>query len=286
MILVTGATGQLGSAVLTFLLKKRPPSQLAALVRDEAKAAHLAEKGIDIRVGDYDDKASLDRSMQGIDKVLLIAGTDEDKRVEQHIRVINAAQEAGVQLVAYTSRALKDRTTLANRLMEGHFQTEDYLMASGLRYILFRNILYMDTIPQFVGPGVFDTGIRLPTGEGRVAFALRNEMAEAIATVLAQAGTDTKIYTLTGSFPYSFSDVAVALTNLSGKDVSYTALDKSAFETQMKSRSMPDRMIQRVTGFLTDIANGQEADVSPDLETLLGRKPASLNEGLNALYNV
>ena len=286
MILVTGATGQLGSAILTFLLKKLPPSQLAALVRDEAKAAYLTEKGIDIRVGDYDDTASLDRAMRGIDKVLLIAGTDEDKRVQQHIQVMNAAQKAGVHFVAYTSRALKDRTTMANQLMEGHFQTEDYLKASGLSYALFRNILYMDAIPQFVGPTVFETGIRLPTGQGKVAFALRNEMAEAIATVLAETGNATKIYTLTGSESYSFSDVAATLTDLSGKDVTYTTVEKSAFETQMKSRAVPDSMIQRVAGFLTDIANGQEDEVTLDLETLLGRKPASLKEGLKVLFHL
>lgn len=286
MILVTGATGQLGSATFAFLLKKRPATQLAALVRDAGKATDLAEKGVTIRVGDYNDTASLEQAMRGIDKVLLIAGADEDKRVQQHINVIEAAKKAGIQLVAYTSRALKDRSTLVNRLMEGHFQTEDYLMASGLAYVLFRNILYMDAIPQFVGPTVFESGIHLPAGQGRVAFALRNDMAEAMATVLTNNNPETRIYTLTGSETYSFSDVATALTELSGKAVAYTPLERSVFESQLKARGLPDQMIQRVTGFMTDIANGQENQVSPDLETLLGRKPASLQEGLKKLYKL
>ncbi|AUD05817.1 SDR family oxidoreductase [Spirosoma pollinicola] len=286
MILVTGATGQLGSATFVFLLKKLPASQLAALVRDERKAADLAEKGVTIRVGSYDDKASLDRAMQGIDKVLLIAGTDEDKRVQQHMNVVDAAKKAHVQLVAYTSRALKDRHTLANRLMEGHFLTEDYLIASGLNYALFRNILYMDAIPQFVGPNVFETGIHLPAGLGKVAFALRNDMAEAMATVLAGADVDSTIYTLTGSKGYSFADVALALAELSGKVVTYSPVEKPAFESQMKARGLPDPMVQRVVGFMTDIANGQEDYVCLDLETLLGRKPASLKDGLKMLYKL
>ncbi len=66
MILITGATGHLGTATLTFLLKKLPPAQLAALVRDERKAATLAKTGVTIRVGSYDDTASLDRAMQGL----------------------------------------------------------------------------------------------------------------------------------------------------------------------------------------------------------------------------
>lgn len=286
MILVTGATGQLGSATINFLLKKRPPSQIAALVRDEQKAAGLIEKGVTIRVGDYNDIPSLDRAMQGVDKVLLIAGTDEDNRVRQHKQVIDAAKKAGVPFVAYTSRALKDRDTLVNRLMDGHFQTEDYIRESGLAYALFRNILYLDAIPQFVGTTVFETGINLPTGEGKVAFALRQDMAEAMAAILAGANSDATVYTLTGSESYSFADVAATLSELSGKAVRYTPVEKAAFEGQMNERGVPGGMIGRITGFLTDIKNGQEDQVSPDLENLLGRKPVSLKEGLKELFQL
>lgn len=184
MILVTGANGQLGTAVIQNLLKKTSANQIASLVRDESKASALKEKRVDIRVGNYDDTASLDQAMQGIETVLLIAGTDEEKRLWQHQNVVDAAKKAGVQCVAYTSRTLKERNTLANKLMEGHFQTEDYIKECGLNYALFRNVLYMDTIPQFLGGKVFDTGINLPTDRGRVPFALRSEMGEAIAKVL------------------------------------------------------------------------------------------------------
>ena len=287
MILVTGATGHLGSATINFLLKKLPASQVAALVRDENKAADLNQKGVDIRVGTYDDTASLDRAMQGIDKVLLIAGTDENNRVQQHMNVVDAAKKAGVQRIAYTSRTLKDRSTMANQLMEGHFQTEDYIKASGLTYTLFRNVLYMDVLPQFVGPNVFDVGINLPTGQGKVPFALRNEMGEAMAKALAmEEGNDNKIYQLTGNELYSFGDIAATLTDLSGKPVNYTPAEKSAFEAQLKGRGVPEPVIQKIVGFLTDIKNGQEDEISPDLSTLLGRKPASLKEGLKIVFNL
>ena len=124
MILVTGANGQLGTAVVRNLLEKTPSTQIAALVRDESKASALKQKGVNIRVGNYDDLASLDRAMQGIERVLLIAGTNEDNRLRQHQNVVNAAKKANVRCIAYTSRNLKDRNTLANKLMEDHFQTE------------------------------------------------------------------------------------------------------------------------------------------------------------------
>ncbi len=285
MILVTGATGHLGATIIRFLLQKLPASQVAAFVRDEAKAADLRAQGVAIRVGTYDDPASLDRAMQGVEKVLLIAGTDEENRVRQHQNVIDAAQKAGVRWLGYTSRTLKDRCTMVNRLMEGHFQTEDYLKASGLPSSLFRNVLYMDVLPQFVGADVFNTGIYQPAGEGKIPFALRREMGEAIAGVLAADGPTQPIYTLTGRESYSFHDVAAALTAIAGKTVTYTPAEVPAFEQRLKARGLPDVVIQRIVGFVTDIKNGQEDAVSPDLEKLLGRPPATLQQGLKELFN-
>ncbi|GAB2606188.1 SDR family oxidoreductase [Spirosoma areae] len=286
MILVTGATGHLGKAVIQTLLQKTSARQIVAFVRDEHKAADLTEKGVNIRVGTYDDTASLDRAMQGVEKVLLISGGDADNAVEQHQNVVNAAKKAGVHCIAYTSRCLKDRNTLVNQLMQRHFQTEDYIRESGLNYVLFRNILYMDTLPQFVGQNVFETGINLPAGQGKVSFALRSDMGEAMANVLIEDSCANKIYNFTGGEAYSFDDVAATLTDLSGKKVNYTPVEQSAFEAQMKVRGVADLMIQRVLGFVTDIKNGQEEEISDDLSYSLGRKPASLKEGLKAFYNL
>lgn len=287
MILVTGSTGQLGTAVVRTLAEKTPADRVAALVRDESKASALKEMGVDTRVGDYEDTDSLDRAMRGVDKVLLIAGTDEENRLRQHQNVVDAAARAGVQSVAYTSRTLKDRSTMANRLMEGHFQTEDYIKDSGLNYTIFRNVFYMDAIPLLVGgERVFDTGILLPAGRARVPFALRSDMGEAMANALLGDGSEDRTYKLTGTESYSFDDVAATLTDLSGKEVKYTPAEKPVFEAQMKERGVPETIVQRLIGFLTDFENGQEDEVTPDLENLLGRKPASLKEGLKIHFGL
>lgn len=286
MILVTGATGHLGSATIDFLLKKIPAARIAGLARDEKKASGLKEKGIDVRLGSYDDPASLDKAMQGVEKVLLVSGGDAGNALEQHQHVVDAAKGAGVKCIAYTSRALKDRSTLANQLMKRHFDTEDRIKESGLNYIFFRNILYMDTLPLFAGEKVFDNGIRLPAGQGKVAFALRSEMGEGIANVLTSGNCDNKIYSFTGSSAYSFYDVAHVLTELSGKKVNYTPVEQTVFEAQMKERGVPGAVIERTAGFMTDIKNGQEEEVSADLEQILGRRPTSLKEGLKILFRL
>lgn len=286
MILITGATGQLGSAVIQHLLTKIPASQIAAFVRDAGKATGLQEKGVSIRVGTYDDTAALDSAMQGIEKVLLISGGDADNALQQHQNVVDAAKKAGVKCIAYTGRSLKDPSTLVNKLMNRHFQTEDYIKESGLNYALFRNILYMDVLPLFVGKQVFDTGIHLPAGDGKVSFALRGEMGEAMAKVLLDSDCDNQTYNFTGSETYSFEDVANALSELSGKEVKYSAVTPAEFEAQMKGRGIPDFMVPRMIGFITDIKNGQETTLSPDLENKLGRKPVSLKEGLKTLFHL
>jgi NAD(P)H dehydrogenase (quinone) len=286
MILVTGATGQLGTAVLNTLLQKTPATQLAALVRDEQKAAALQAQGVSIRVGSYEDPAALDRAMLGIEQVLLISGGGEDDALQGHQNVVDAAKKAGVQCLAYTSRALKDPSTLVNQLMVRHFETEDYIRASGLPHVIFRNILYMDMLPFFTGPNMLETGINLPAGSGKVSFALRNDMGEAIANVLLESNFNSRTYHFTGSEAYSFDDVAAALTESLGKKVAYTPVEAAAFAAGMQQRGVPDVAIEGTVGFMTDIKHGQESEVSPDLATALGRQPSGLAEGVKQLYKL
>lgn len=285
MILITGATGQLGRTVLHTLAQQTATSNLATLVRDASKAADLQAQGIAIRVGDYSDPASLESAMHGVTKVLLISGGSSPDALQQHYNVVDAAKKAGVQCLAYTSRALKDPAALANQLMVRHFQTEDYIKASGLPYLLFRNILYMDVLPYYVGKDVCTTGLNLPAGQGKVPYALRSDLGEAIANALLTSPCANKTYVLTGSEMYSFDEVAAFLTTFHGQPVRYTAVEPAALEAQMQEQGYPPFMFHHLVGFLTDIKNGQEEEVSSDLEHLLGRKPVALQEGLVKLFS-
>ena len=285
MILITGATGKLGRAVVEHLATKRGADQVAALVRDEGKAADFKEKGVKVCVGGYEDAASLDRAMQGAEKVLLVSGT-EPNRVQQHRNVVDAAKRAGVGMLAYTSRAVKDRD-VSNPMMAVHFETEDYIKNSGLPYTLLRNALYMDVIPLYVGGAkVFETGIHQTTGDGKVSFALRSELGEATANLLAEEGPKSQVYDLTAGEAWSFYDVADALTALSGREVEYTPIEKPEFEARMRERGVPGFVIRMSLDFHGEIRNGLLAEVSPEMGRLLGRKPASLRDGLKVLFGL
>jgi NAD(P)H dehydrogenase (quinone) len=284
MILVTGATGHLGSAAVSHLLKNTPADNIVAFARDENKANHLREKGIQVRLGTYDNISSLDLAMQGIDKVLLISGNGPT-RLQQHKNVVDAAKKAGVRHIVFTSIALKDMKTAALRgLMEDLYQAEDFIKESGLTYTVLRNTLYTGATPLYGGEKVIETGIILPTGNGKVPFALRREMGEAAGNTLLQNGHENKTYEITGSELYSYGDVANELSALSGKTVKYSDADPVTFPKQLKELGLPQIVVLLVTSFSADVKNHQFEIETKDMEKLLGRKPASLKEGLKEVF--
>lgn len=284
-ILVTGAAGQMGTIVIKTLLKKLTPHQINVLVRKEEKQLEFQVKGFNAYQGIYDNVSSLEKAMNGVDTVLLISSGDQGDRMQEHRNVVDTAKKYGVKNIAYTSRALQDRATLQNKLMQDHFNTEDYIKESGLNYTIFQNGVYMEFLQFFVNKDHIEKGILLPTGDGKVAFTLRGDQAEAMANVLLNEEFENKTYQFTNNETYSFFDVANLLSELSGKEIKYTPSELSAFEETMKHRGLPDAVINTMGGFLMDIKNNQEAVVTNDLENKLGRKPTSLKEGLRILFS-
>ena len=283
-ILVTGATGFMGSVVVETLLKSISAQHINVISRKEEKMATMKAKGINTFMGSYEDVNSLEKAMAGVDTVLLISAGDQGDRMQEHRNVVDTAKKCGVKNIAYTSRALRERTTLLNKLMQDHFDTEDYIKKSGLNYTIFQNALYMEFLQFFVNKEHMEKGISLPVGDGKVAFTLRANQAEAMANVLLDEDFENKTYKFTNNETYSFFDVASILSKLSGKDIKYTPVELTTFEETMRQRALPDVVIKKMGGFLLDIKANQEAVVTNDLENKLGRKPTSLNEGLKTLF--
>ena len=284
-ILITGATGHLGKGSIEFLLNKGiKASQIVALARDINKATSLIRKGVEVRIGSFDDVASLENATQGIEKVLLVSGLDQN-RLQQHKNVVDASKKSGVKHIAYTGVSLKDVNTSTNPTMADHFQTEAYIKENGFTYTFLRNSLYSDAIPMFAGENAVEAGIFLPAGNGKVPFVLRNDLAEATASVLSQSGHENKTYNLTGDL-HSFADIAGILSELSGKTVSYIDADAKIFPEVLKQAGVPEIGIFVLSSFSADIKQGLFEVNSTDLELLLGRKPVSLKDTLRKIYNL
>lgn len=285
MILITGATGHLGGHVLDNLLKKVDASTVAVLVRNEEKAADLKSKGVQVRVGDFKDSASLTNAFNGIEKVLLISSNDFDNRLGQHKNVIDAAKNAGVKHFVYTGVSMVDvNNSVLKDFMIDHYQTEDYIKASGMNYTFLQHNLYADVIPMFVGEKVLETGVFFPAGTGKIPFALRSEMGEAAANVLTTSGHENKTYRINGNELYSFQDIADGLSKVSGKEITYTDPEPAQFAEVLKQAGLPDEMIHFSVGFATAMKNNDFNIQSNDLETILGRKPSGSTEAIQELF--
>jgi NAD(P)H dehydrogenase (quinone) len=286
MILVTGSTGHLGKATIQFLLDKIPASQIAALARDKDKAAEHAEKDIDVRVGNYNDYESLKEATKGIDTVLLISSADMADRLTQHINVIKAAKDNGVKHIIYTSADVKDiNNSATGEIAETHAATSKFLRQSGITYTLLNNNLYADVVPMFVGEKVLETGVYFPAGNGKVPFATREDMAEAAAVVLTTGGHENKEYTIAGENAHSFKDIAQMLSDITGKDVSYTSPSPDEYRTALTAAGVPEFFIGMLGNFATAIKNGEFDTQNTDLTQLLGRKPTSLKDYLESVFS-
>lgn len=279
-IAVTGATGQLGRLVLDELLTNHEPAALVAVVRDAGKAGELRARGVQVRVADYSDPASLEVALTGVDKLLLISGSEVGSRVAQHANVINAAKAAGVNFIAYTSVLAADTTDLI--LAPEHKATEELIRASGLEYTFLRNGWYTENYVQTVATARQTGAVVAAAGDGRVASAARADYAAAAAEVLSSAGHEGRVYELSGDCAWDFKELATALTEIAGREVVYQPVTAAELVEILTSAGFD----QGTAGFLAALDAGTQAGllaaVTGDLSGLIGRPTTPLLQALRS----
>ena len=286
-ILVTGATGELGKQTIKFLSSKTDVSNISALVRNESKAADLKKLGVEIRLGDYDDIESLKTAFKGIEKLFFISASDIEKRLPQHKNILEVAKESNVKHIVYTSFIRKDETDSSPiaAVAKAHIFSEDFLLKSGITYTILRNTLYMDFAPYFMGDKVLENQmVYLPSGDGKVAFLLRSEMAEIAANILTSEGHENKIYTVASEEAFSYGDIAKMISKISGKNIKFVSPPVDEFVKTMKKAGVPEEMIGMSVSFAQAILHGEFEDTNPEISKLLGRKPVTMEEFLKHVY--
>ncbi|WP_298393293.1 SDR family oxidoreductase [Flavobacterium sp.] len=288
MILVTGASGHFGTATINFLIEKGiEATTIKALVRNETAADAFKKIGVGVAIGDYDDYDSLVSAFKNVEKLLLVSGSDVMQRLSQHQNVINAAKEANVKHLVYTSFQRKNETETSPLwiVAQSHIQTEKWIKESGIAYTILKNNLYMDFLPGFIGEKVVETGaIYVPAENGKVSAVLRSEMAEAAATILATSGHTGKEYNFTNSEAVSYQDMAQIISDVTGVTISYNSPTVDAYEKTMSNYGMPAEVIGIFSSFAKAQAEGELDLESSDLEVLLGRKPVSTKDFLSNLH--
>ena len=272
-LLVTGATGQLGGLVIDALHKTRPAGEIAGLVREggaSSKSGELAARGVETRRGDYEDPASLRSAFTGIERLLFISSSAMEGRVAQHRNVVDAAREAGVSLIAYTSVLHADRSPLG--LAEDHRQTEALLAASGVPYVLLRNGWYTENYMASLPAALAHGALIGAAGEGRIASAARADYAAAAAAVLLSAEDQVgRTYELAGDEAYTLAALAAEVSRQTGREIAYHDLPQADYQAALLGAGLPAGLAALLADSDAAAAKGALFDDGGDLRRLLGR---------------
>lgn len=286
-ILVTGATGRLGNAVVNALLQRGEARDVVGLARDPGKAQALTARGVEVRYGDYTDYDALVNAFQGIEKVYMVSAVAFTYRVAQHKNVIDAARRAGVDHMMYTAiQRLDDVRFPIEGVTDSDIATEQLLMQSGLTYTVLRHPLYANDLPMFIGATAANAGFAAPAGNGRIALACYQELAEAGAVLLRQSAHGNRNYLLNSGSPWSFTDIAEALSGLTGKMIAYEPISSAAFVQAREREGWPPHVARFIAGWYAAIEGGAFDQTSTDLEDVLGRKPKQLSALLKDAFGL
>jgi NAD(P)H dehydrogenase (quinone) len=269
MYAITGATGQLGRLVIDALLKTVPGDRIVAAVRDPAKARDLAERGVIVREADYGRPDTLASAFAGVDKLLLISSNEVVGRLAQHRAVTEAAQRAGVSLIAYTGMLRAD--TSPAKLAVEHRQTEEIIAASGLPAVILRNGWYTEN-HLLALPAVLDNGAFIGAAkEGRFSSAARQDYAEAAAVVLTTDSHAGKTYELAADQAFTMTELAAEVSRQSGRTIVYNDLSQSAFENVLKSAGLPADLAAILADADVAASRGALFDNGGAMRRLIGR---------------
>ncbi|MEU6247107.1 SDR family oxidoreductase [Glycomyces sp. NPDC047010] len=279
MIVVTGATGKLGTLVVEGLINQVPVEQIAVVVRDPAKAARFGELGVEVRTGDYSDPASLADAFHEGEKVLLISGSEVGQRVPQHKAVIDAAKAAGVALLAYTS--ILGGPAADFELAREHQITERYLIDSGIPYVLLRNGWYHENFTEAIGQNLANGGLLTSTAEGSgLATASRADFAAAAVAVLTGEGHDNAEYELSGDQVWTYEEFTAEVARAVGRDFPLNRVTPEVHRGILEGAGLPGVLVPILVGVDDAISRGLLSTQTGDLSRLIGRPTSSVAEAI------
>jgi NAD(P)H dehydrogenase (quinone) len=276
---VTGATGKLGRLVLDDLLSQTQAANVVALARDPSALADYAAKGVQVRQADYDDPASLDAALSGVDRVLLISGNAVGQRERQHGAVIEAAKKAGVSYLAYTSILKGDKSRL--QLAPEHVATEKLLAGSGLNYDVLRNGWYSENYVMGLGQSLEHGAILGAVGEGKLSTATRGDFAAGAAAALLK-GTGGNTYELAGDQSWTMQEFAEEVSRQAGKPVAYVNQSEAEYAKVLEGAGLPPPVASMLASTSALSGEGELYDESRDLSTLSGRPTTPISETIAA----
>lgn len=282
MIVVTGATGQLGSLIVQRLLETVPAADIGVSVRDTEKADHLAQLGVRVRHGDFSERDSLAAAFRGARQVLIVssnAGAYGGDPVAQHRNAIEAARAAGVRRIVYTSHMAASSTSTFPP-MHSHAATEEMLRDSGIAWTALRNGFYAGSASLYLGNAPSSGDFATPQ-DGKVCWTAHADLAAGAARILIDEGRfDGPTPPLTAPRSLDFDDVAQVLSDLSGRPVKRRIVTDGQAEASLAARNLSPAIVAITLGFYRAARAGEFAATDPTLANLIGKEPTPLREVL------
>jgi NAD(P)H dehydrogenase (quinone) len=282
-VMVTGASGQLGRLVADNLLERIPADEIVLITRHPEALRDLADRGLAVRYGDFDDPASLPDAFAGGDRALLISTLSVGRRTEQHRAAIQAAAAAGVRHLVYTSFPNPVPTHPVGPVATEHGETEQLLHDSGLDWTVLRNATYAEM--QVVPGALAVAGGKLYTnaGDGLLVPVSRNDCASAAAAVLTTDGHEGKTYDITGPEAISQGELVALLSEVSGRQVELISVGDRMLTWGLTRHGAPKPVARSIVAFGKAIREGYYNVVDPmAVASLTGQEPRTLRDVLIA----
>jgi len=276
MLAVTGANGQLGRLVLNHL-EKITDAPIRALVRSPQKAEDMASDRVSLAKADYDDPQTLPAALTGVERLLLISGSEVGKRAGQHAAVIDAAKAAGVRFIVYTSLLNAPRSDLM--LATEHVETEEMLENSGIPHAILRNGWYLENFTGTVAAALEHGAVVGASGEGKFAAAGREDYAEAASIVLSGEDLSTRALELAGHPAFSLKDLAKEISKQTGREIPFNNLSEEDYKKVLIGAGLPEGFAAVLADSDRGAAQGALYDEATTLRDLIGH-PTKSDEDL------
>lgn len=268
-VLVTAATGNVGSAVVRHL--SRSGEAVRAFVRDPNKAAERLGNGAEIAVGDFSDRESLRRALEGTDRVFLSSADGPDK-VEHEIAVIDEAAAAGVKLIVKASTIGADPASpLPPWSWNG--RSEDHLRESGVPAVVLRSYFYMTNLFASAD-AVRQTGkLFAPADGAKIAMIDPDDVGAVAALLLSEGGHEGQTYLLSGPDSITHGQVAEELSAATGRSVEFVPVPEEAARQGLVEAGAPEWLVDHLIKLFGVIREGRLEEVTGTVQELTGREP-------------
>jgi NAD(P)H dehydrogenase (quinone) len=272
-IVITGATGQLGRlAVEQLLAAGTPPESIVATGRDINKLTGFSDDGVTVRRADFADPTTLTDAFAGAETLLLVSTTTMGQRFDNHRRAIDAARDADVSQIVYTS--ILNASTARMRLAEEHWRTEEYLHDSGVPFVILRNGWYLENYTDQLATISQYHALLGSARDGLVSAASKRDLAAAAVAGLTGDGHAGATYELGGP-AFTLTELAATISEVLGTDIAYRDMPVSDYADVLIGAGLPAEMAAAVADADDGLARGELYTDSSDLQTLIGRAPTT-----------